>query len=133
MEGFSEIPKVIRFCSVVPLAMGVLALIGWHLFGVIHPAWTPIHYNAAVCFILCGGGLLAAYFEHHRRAAVCGSLAAAIGGLTLFQYVTGINLGIDCNPLVDAAEAAATSHLGRMSPNEALAFLMAGAGLVLND
>ena len=72
----------------------------------------------------------------HRKtlaAFVAASIVAAIGALTLVQYVSGWSLGIDQALFSEDVAAVATSHPGRMAPNTALCFLLIGISLLLVD
>ncbi len=105
---------------------------GWHLHNVtllqLDPTFAPMHYNAALSFVLCGTGLLALACGRPRIAAVCSAGAAVIGLLTFSEYLLGVNLGID-QLLIKAFITVQTSHPGRMAPNTALCFTLAGTAL----
>ena len=58
------------------------------------------------------------------------SLAGAIGVFTLFQYLSGIDLGIDQLILAERSSAA---HPGRMAPTAALALVGMAAAMVLRN
>ena len=87
-----------------------------------------MQYNAALNFVLCGTGLLALTCGWPRVAATCGAVAAVIGLLTFSEYLLGINLGID-QLFVKAFITVQTSHPGRMAPNTAVCFMLAGMAL----
>jgi signal transduction histidine kinase len=113
-------------------ALGLLVLGGWHLHSEtllqLHPTYAPMQYNAALNFVLCGTGLLVLTCGWPRIAATCGAVAAVIGLLTLSEYLLGINLGID-QLFVKAFITVQTSHPGRMAPNSAVCFMLAGIAL----
>ncbi|MBI4605927.1 MAG: response regulator [Planctomycetes bacterium] len=115
-------------------ALGLLVIAGWHLrvpFLVqVRPGWTAMVYNTALGFILCGAALLAARAGKRRLPAALGLAAAAGGALNLYQHTTGLDLGID-NLLIAHSIADATPHAGRMAPNTALCFVLAGAALAV--
>ena len=54
-----------------------------------------MQYNAALSVLLCGLGLLALSWERLRLEVVCGIVVAAIGLLTLYEYIFGLSLGVD--------------------------------------
>ena len=85
-----------------------------------------MQYNTALGFLACGAGLLFAIRAINIGAMVCGALAAAIGILTLGEYVLVLDLGID-QLLMKHYIDVETSHPGRMAPNTALCFSLAGA------
>jgi hypothetical protein len=51
--------------------------------------------NTALASVLSGGGMVLLMKGHARVAAALGLLAGLIGAMTLFQHLTGLNLGID--------------------------------------
>ena len=113
-------------------ALGLAVIVGWHLHSEtllqLHPTYAPMQYNAALNFVLCGSGLLALTCGWSRVAAICGAVAAVIGLLTFSEYLLGINLGID-QLFVKAFLTVQTSHPGRMAPNTAVCFMLAGITL----
>jgi len=113
--------------------LGVVVIFGWHTGNTnlvqVLPTFVPMQYNTALGFVLCGFGLLFALFGKSRLAVVAGALAATVGGLTLIEYVFGVNLGID--QLFHEHEITVkTSHPGRMAPNTALCFTLVGLAVI---
>src|SRR5712692_972680 len=125
---------LLRITGGLCMALGIAVIVGWHIHSraliQLHPGYAPMQYNAAISFLLSGLGLLAVSFHRPRPAAVIGTLVATIGLFTLLQYVFGVNFGID-ELLFDHYITVGTSHLGRMGPNAALAFMLIGAALAL--
>ncbi len=84
-----------------------------------------MQFNTAIGLVITGLGL--SLIERRARvAAVCGVLAAALGGATLLEYALKINLGLDAllyHPWL-AAEVPA-----RMAINTAVCFVIAGVAL----
>ena len=92
--------------------------------------------NTAFCFVLCGTALLVGYLSRPRAwkktcSLVLAVLVVLIAGVTLFEYVTGLSLGLDQLLLPRLPASIGTSNPGRMSPNSAVAFLLFGAALIL--
>lgn len=116
------------------MLLGGLVIVGWYLKNPtllqIHPSFVPMLYNAALGFLLCGGGLLAWEFGRFRVVAITGGIVSAIGLLTLAEYITGVDLGID-ELLMKHDITVGSSHPGRMGPNTALCFLLSGTGLLV--
>jgi signal transduction histidine kinase/sensor domain CHASE-containing protein/ActR/RegA family two-component response regulator len=116
----------------VTVALGLAVMAGWHLHSEtllqLQPTFAPMQYNAALSFVLCGIGLLALTRGRAGIAAACGALATVIGLLTFSEYLFGINVGID-QLLIKASITVQTSHPGRMAPNTAVSFMLAGAAL----
>lgn len=121
--------------SLLTLMLGTLVLIGWYIHSVlliqIHPSFVPMQYNTALGFLLGGLGFFAYSYRYKKIAAVAGTLLALTGGLTLVQYLFGVNLGID-QLLMEHYITVKTSHPGRMAPNTALNFLLVGLCLMLS-
>jgi PAS domain S-box-containing protein len=111
--------------------LGALALAGWilRLDSLVQPFATlaPIKVNAALCVLLLGSVLLGVELGLARYAWVA-LVPAAIGGLTLGEYVTRIDLRIDellaHDHLTDAAV-----HPGRMAAITAGCFFLGGVVL----
>jgi PAS domain S-box-containing protein len=125
-----------RLCT-AGAVLGGLGLIGW-LFGVARlttfvPGQPPMMPNTAVSLVLIGiAGVLRWRPDVPRAASYASSAAAAvamaIGVATLFEYVTGIELGIDQLLL----ESRAGPFPGRPSPVTAVALALLSAGVVLH-
>jgi signal transduction histidine kinase/sensor domain CHASE-containing protein/ActR/RegA family two-component response regulator len=118
--------------GVATAALGLAVMAGWHIHNVslvqLDATLAPMHYNAALSFVLCGTGLLALACSRPRIAATCSAVAGAIGFLTLLEYLLSVNLGID-QLLIKSSITVQTSHPGRMAPNTALCFTLAGVAL----
>ncbi len=113
--------------------MGGSVMLAWHLFdyGLI-PAnayFTTMHYNTALGFFL--GGLSCVIFKKgwRKTALGIGWIVALIGYLTLFEYIVGINLGID-QLLMDQSKTDPYAFPGRMAPSSAVCFSFIGTGLL---
>jgi diguanylate cyclase (GGDEF)-like protein len=85
--------------------------------------------NTALAFLMLSGALCAAaegrWPAWQRWLAVA---AAVVGSLTLFEYVSGISLGIDQVLFHDPGHSA---YPGRMAPISAVNFLMLSTALLL--
>lgn len=116
------------------LGLGLVVIYGWYtrtltLIQVL-PAFVPMQYNTALGFIFCGSSLVLTGFGRRRWAAVTGSLAAVVGGLTLLEYVSGAGFGID-EFFMKHDITVGTSQPGRMAPNTAVCFSLIGLALAL--
>ena len=124
--------------AAVSVFVGVAVLLGWDL-GIgflksILPALAAMKVNTACGFVLSGIalGLLRVCSPGTPGFRLARWLAAAIvilGGLTLFEYFSGANLGIDQLLWPDHATAKA-SHPGRMSLATAACFTALGLSLM---
>ena len=117
--------------GVATTAVGVLALGGW--IWDIHPLksiYGPItmKVNAAIGLILCGVSVLALRWSRPLSRASAAA-AGAIGALTLFQHLTGFDLGIDQLLFTEAPGAPGTASPNRMGPNGAVSFILASISL----
>ncbi|MEN6587921.1 MAG: PAS domain S-box protein, partial [Sulfuricella sp.] len=133
---FDFIPHVVSCISVV---VGVVVLIGWE-FDVatlksIFSGLTVMKVNTAVGFILAGAALWSHAMDAHSRAIdiaaqVCASIISLLGLATLFEYLSGVNFGID-QFLVREITHLPGDIPGRMALNTALSFAAVGSALLL--
>jgi signal transduction histidine kinase len=128
-------------CGVAVAASSLAVLTGW-TFGLarlknLSPGAVSTKPTAAVALALCGVALALSATESAGAqvrtmiAKVGAVLAAAFGAVTLLEYATGADLGIDQLLFHEAAHSAGTSSPGRMALITALALLLAGCSLVL--
>jgi sensor domain CHASE-containing protein len=115
-------------------ALGLAVLIGWHLHSIpliqLHPTLAPMQYNTALSLVLAGMGLEAWVWGRMPRATpILGGVLAAVGGVTMSEYLLHVNLGID-QALFHSTIMTETSNAGRMSPVSAFCFTLAGLGLL---
>ncbi|MEP6932654.1 MAG: PAS domain S-box protein [Nitrospirota bacterium] len=130
-----------RIASVTIMLIGGLVLLGWSV-GItaltsLVPGWASMKPNTALAFILAGlslwlsaGAAGVAGPRARLGAGVCAGLVAALGALTLSEYVGGWDLGLD-RWLLTALHATDATDLGRMSYATAVSFLMVGATMIL--
>jgi diguanylate cyclase (GGDEF)-like protein/PAS domain S-box-containing protein len=83
-----------------------------------------VRFNTGVLFCIASAGLMAALSRRRRLAAAAAVGTGVLGALTLVQYSWGIDLGID-RFVLD------TPDHGRMAPNTAATFVLAGGALLL--
>lgn len=126
---------VIAAIGGVCAALGVVVLCGWHrhltALVQVHPALVPMQYNTAICFVLAGSALaLVAWRGESRWVPALSAPVAAVGTLTLGEYLFHADLGVD-QLLFRSYIVTETSHPGRMSPVTGFCFVLAGVALVL--
>jgi len=130
--------------ALIVQGLGVVVLLGWALDA---PAltslvteWVSMKPNSAAAFILSGTAL---WLTRHpvektadktaarRIAGLAATAILALAALTLGQYLFYLDLGIDrlLFPQMTASEGIALP--GRMSPDAAICFLVAGVALLL--
>jgi len=123
---------MVIIAGVATVALGLAVIAGWQTHNVlpvqVDVSFAPMQYNAALGFVLCGIGLLAAAWRRLRVSAVCSVGVGVIGFLTLLQYLLSANLGVD-QFFMASSIMVQTSHPGRMAPNTALCFTLAGVAL----
>ena len=119
-------------CGVTSLTLGVLVLFGWYTHALtliqVHSSFVPMHYNTALGFFFCGAGLIASNFHKSIATKFSGIFLFSLGGLTLTQYIFGLNFGID-QALMEYYVDLGSFNPGRMAPNTALCFLLVGVSL----
>lgn len=121
-------------------AAGAMVLVGW-LFNIpslksVLPGFVTMKANTAAGFVLVGGSLaLLGYAARHAMARpvamACASLTALLGLLTVYEYLSGFDLGIDQLLFREPAGAVGTLSPGRMAPASAINFFVIGCALVL--
>jgi signal transduction histidine kinase len=118
----------------ISAVLGLVVLAGWYtqteVLIQVHPAFVPMQYNTATGFLLGGLGLLALVYSQPHIAVACGGVVAAIGILTLVEYIFGVDLGID-QLMMKHYVTVKTSHPGRMAPNTALCFSLTGIAIIM--
>ncbi|HKT16133.1 MAG TPA: ATP-binding protein [Allosphingosinicella sp.] len=120
------------------VALGMSVVIGW-VFGLaaltsVLPGLSTMKFNTAICLMLIGFGTAGAGAAHQGLrggGAVAGGLVTAIGALTLFQYLAGVDLRIDQLFVADRGTLRGSGFPGRMSPLTATAFMALGPSIML--
>ena len=120
------------------LLLAVLVLAGWlldkPLLKSVLPDQVSIKANTAIGFALAA---LALWLLEDRPAAPwrrrvvpgCALVVAALGAVSVAEYLLGTNLGIDQLFFREPAGALGTSHPGRMAPLTAVNFVLLGTAL----
>ena len=135
----SHFQRASRVAAGVAIAVGAAAIVGW-LFDVSLlksglPGLATMKLNTAISFVLAGLALLARVRISPARAWAWSSrlgaaLVAAVGALTLLEYITNVSIGLD-ELLLDPGQAtSAAAHPGRMAPNTAVGFVLIGLALL---
>ncbi|HET7685232.1 MAG TPA: ATP-binding protein [Candidatus Limnocylindria bacterium] len=112
VAGFVGLVAVLAVALGVPQATRIVA------------SHVPVAANTGVCFVLVAIALPAAY-AGRRWAALPASGVLAIAGLTLWQIVTGTDIGVD-RWLLGAPNGAS-----EMSPQTALAFVLIATAILV--
>jgi len=89
-----------------------------------------MQYNTALGFLLCGLALLSIRYKQLKYTKITSVLLSIIGVTTLFQYLSGVNIGID-QLFMEHYITVLSSNPGRMAPNTALCFLISGVAIFI--
>src|SRR5690606_14333937 len=126
--GFVRLASVVLAGSV--LVGGLVSFAGWPLDLPRLTDWwntgITIKTNAALCLV----ALAAALLLHHRGAAgrvpelLLSGFAGLVGLATLFEHLTGLDLGIDTLLFAEVPGSPATTSPNRMGPPSAIGFGM---------
>jgi PAS domain S-box-containing protein len=112
-----------------------LWLFGYRLVDIL-----PIQLNTAIAFMLAGLALVLRCLHYDNRivrkilrgiGSILALLVTLIGVITLAQYLSGNNIGID--QLFISEPNAQTVYIGRMAPLTALGFVLGGLSILLMD
>ena len=134
---------IARASSVFAIGIGLAVLIGWsldlRLLMTVLPGCVAMKPNTAVAFCASGLSLFlflrsvaAAPSPHARRySLVLAGAVALLGALTLGEYLSGFNLGIDELLFADYVSGSAGYVAGRMSPISAANFVALGLALAV--
>lgn len=128
--------RVVQALAAYPLIAACLTLVGWAFNIPRLAAWDgniaqmP---NNALTVITASAGLICWSLAKRRAAIACGAIAAAIAGATLFEHLTGLDLGIDTLVLYREWGQTGTMSPGRMGLPASVALAVIGATLVLRN
>jgi PAS domain S-box-containing protein len=129
------------FMGALVVLVGLAAIVGWWCripaLTAMFAGWPVLTPNSAVMLVLCGVGLifaapLAAPPWAVVVARICATVALAFAGLTLFEYVARLDVGLD-KLLVRAGQAPHGRYFGRSSPQTATSMFLASAALLSLD
>ncbi len=123
-----------RSLAVIPIVLGVIALVGWFtgqevLKGLLLD--TPMKANTALSLVLVGAGYLLIAARVPTAGAsralltVLLGLPAVLGSLTLFEYLSGVRVGIDEMLFIDALDP---DLPGRMSLGASIGLILTSGG-----
>ncbi len=118
----------------VNLGLGLAGILGWAwqipALVTFVPGGVPMVFNSAVVVLLLGLGLVSLDRGWLSVARGVGGATCLLGGLTLWQFLTGSNLGVD-DLFYRHDLSPAMSSPGRMGSNTALAAALGGIALLL--
>lgn len=116
------------------IVIGTLSVIGWlmrfqYLIRVI-PWFSPIPFNTAAGFIICGLGLIGMAKSWRITSMICGAASFLLGILTFSEYIFSVDIGID-QLLMRQDTIDPRSCPGRMSIYGSISFICAGLSMFL--
>jgi PAS domain S-box-containing protein len=134
----SHLQRAARALGALVLALGAVVVLGrilGHALLASALPEAPMQMNAALAVIALGASL---YWSAHaatqpRRARILALVALLIAALTLFQYLSGVALGIDELVTKERWDDAASLPPGRMAPNTALGLCLVALALLTID
>jgi len=121
--------------GVVATGFGVTVVAGWYLRWTpvlrTSPSAWPIMFNTGLGLVLTGAAVTGMALGRGRFAWVAGGYDVALGSLTLLEYMTGRNLGLD-QLFAEAYLTLPGSAPGRVAPNAAVCWVLIGLGLLVS-
>ncbi|MEO8572814.1 MAG: ATP-binding protein [Pyrinomonadaceae bacterium] len=134
--AFHSVPhRIPTLLSVYAIAGGSASLLGWVLDKQSLTDWfgggLSTQPNTAVAVILGGCALVLLSARRNLLAAILGTLAGLIGLITLFEYGSGVDLGIDSLLMFDRQWGrTATTNPGRMGFPAGVSWTLLGAAFL---
>ena len=131
----AKLPRLVTLLAgVLSVILGMAVLLGWHfgylpLIQVFPAIAAPMQRLTALGFILSGFALIFLARGRRRTAAILELLVFLVALLVIFEYLFGINLGID-ELFGRAYVNTHTSNPGRPSPVTAFCFLFSSAAML---
>ncbi len=116
------------------IVVGFVVLWGWFVeyerIVILIDGFPSMKANTAICFILLGMGLLVRLRRNKSWATIIALTTVLISGLTIFEYATKSNFGIDQLVVKDPWSGI---YPGRMSIGTAIAFFLSGVLIYVMD
>ncbi len=116
------------------ILIGGFMVIAWHSHSewlwVTFPGLFQMKFNTSLAFIAGGAGMFAALRGHEDYARAAGGVLFFLGGVTLIQYIAGLNFHIDELLMKDYWHPDNPIR-GRMSPSTAVSFICTGIVMIL--
>jgi PAS domain S-box-containing protein len=117
----------------IVLTLGITVMFAWHVGNIavirVLPTATPMYYNTALNFVLCGIGLLAMASGWNRLARLMGSIVATLSGIILSEHFFAVDFGIDQALMTDWVRFGSLPP-GRMAIAAATGFALSGVNLL---
>ena len=148
VDWTSKLQSFSRYAADGVIALGCLVILGWifdiEILKFFFSKLTTMKVNTAFCFILSGTSLRiwhqllkrqrrTARRLNHVLALSCALLIIVIALLTLIQEGFSVDFGIDQLLLPQPEPIGSAVLPGRMAPNTAIAFVLVGASLLIQN
>lgn len=133
---------ICQFSAIISFFIGCIALTGWvtknEILKSITLSLPSMKANSSIAIVFAGLSLWLTQWIHRNRffkyvQRTSAIIVFVIGLLTLSQYVTGVNIGLDELFFKEPPGAIGTASPNRMAPNSAILFLLCGLALLLID
>lgn len=129
--------RYLRWALALALALtgaGIAACLAWifhrpDLLQIL-PTSSVVRFNTSIAFSLSGLALVAVIREARLAASAVSAIVVLIGVLSVLENLTGASWGAD-RLTIHGEWDALTAHFGRMAPNTAVTFVLAGGGLLI--
>ncbi len=131
--------RLAPYLAVLLVGLGLLVVLGWALdipvLKSVHPNLVSMKANTAVGIMVSGITLLL-LLKYTRTtfnywlSLVLASFVIVLGLVSVIEYVFGVYTGLDSLFFTEHSDAVGTYLPGRMSPNAAIGFLIAGTALI---
>jgi PAS domain S-box-containing protein len=122
---------VVALLGTIVLGLGIAVFAGWAIESSaivqVQTKWPPMHTNAALAFLACGGAIVGLALDRTKWVAIGAAVTLLISGLSALEYLTGITF-IDTALFAPFVNGPARVP-GPMPPASTMCFLAAGLGL----
>ncbi len=121
-------------CGIPLFLLGLTVVIGWYIRNTtiiqVEAAFVGMQFNTALAIAASGLSLVFLAFQHRKSAFVCALFAGIIAGLTMVEYLFGVDLNID-QLFFRYNLPYPMQFPGRPSPNTAVALALTSTCLCL--
>ena len=119
--------RIARYCGVYVFLLGVTGLVlNLPAFNSILPGLSPIEVTTTICLALSGASLWLLDRHRQRIVDVLMLMVLVISGVTLTEYVTLSNFGVD-----QLVQSGAVAFAGRMALSTALGFMLIAVSFLI--
>lgn len=136
MSTTSKISKNYTLISgYISLSLGLIVLSGW-LFNIpilkfLLTGFDVMKINSSLAFVFLGLALISLHLNKKNGIFFFGICTALIGFITLIEYTSGLNLGIDKLLTKENADIIGINYANKMSMVTALNFILLGGNVIL--